>query len=278
MVSESRPRSTVGVQLAQAEHMLAAAGVATPRAEALELLSAVLGVPVALFAARDRARLSAAAADTYLSWVERRAAGEAIAHITGHLAFMELDLVVDRATPLVPRYGARLVEVALECARRARQYDLLAAELGTGCGAIALALAAFEPRFARIYALDSSPETLRVASANGARYLLNLVVSWLPGAGLDTLSERVDLIVHARCGSADSAWFVELLERAPAKLRAGGTLVCGLDREQAEPAEAAVLRALPDAQVWTEAHSDGTVVVAQVPRPLMTDAALEMEG
>jgi SAM-dependent methyltransferase len=207
----------------------------------------------------------------------RRAAGEAIPHITGHLAFMELDLVVDRSTPLVPPYGARMVKVALECARCVRRNDLLVAELSTGSGAIALALAAFEPRFAHIYALDPSPEALRVAAANGARYLLNLVVSWLPGAVLDAVPEQVDLIVHARCGSADSARFVELIEFAPRKLRSGGSLVCGLDREQAAPGEAAMLRALPDAQVWTESHPDGAIVVAQVPHLLVNDAALEME-
>ena len=116
-----------------------------------------------------------------------------------------------------------------------------------------------------------------MAAANGARYLLNLVVSWLPGTGLDAVSERVDLIVYARCGSADSAQFVELIEFAPRKLRTGGTLVCGLDREQAAPGEAAVLRALPGAQVWTETHPDGAVIVAQVPHLPVNDAALEME-
>ncbi len=277
MASETQPGATIGVHLAKAEHVLAAAGIAAPRSEGLELLSAVLGLPATLLAARDRARLSPAAAQTYVNWVWRRASGEAIAHITGHLAFMELDLVVDRATPLVPPYGARLVEVALECARRMRQYDLLAAELGSGSGAIALALAAFEPRLSHIYALDPSPEVLRVAAANGARYRLNLVVSWLPGAGLDAVFERVDLIVHARCGSADSAQFVELLKSAPRMLRTGGTLVCGLDRNQTAPGEAAVLRALPDAQVWTEAHPDGAVVVAQTPHLPVNDAALEME-
>jgi precorrin-6B methylase 2 len=264
------------MHLAQAEHVLAAAGVTTPRTEGLELLSAVLGQPIGLLDTRYSARLSPAAADTYVSWILRRAAGEAIPHITGHLAFMELDLVVDRATPLVPPYGTRLVGVALECARCMPQYDLLAVESGTGSGAIALALAAFEPRFAHIYALDPSSEALRVAAANGARYRLNLVVSWLLGAGLDAVSERVDLIVHGRCGSADSAQFVELIESAPRKLRSGGALVCGLDRKQAAPGEAAMLRALPNAQVWTEAHPNGAIIVAHVPHLPVNDAALEM--
>jgi precorrin-6B methylase 2 len=264
------------MHLAQAEHVLAAAGVAAPRTEGLELLSAVLGQPIGLLAALDRARLSAAAADTYVSWILRRAAGEAISHITGHLAFMGLDLVVDRATPLVPPHSSRLVGVALDCAGCIPRYDLLAAELGTGSGAIALALAAFEPRFAHIYALDPSSEALRVAAANGARYRLNLVVSWLPGAGLDTVSERVDLIVHARCGAADSAQFGELIESAPRKLRSGGALVCGLDREQAAAGEAAMLHELPDAQVWTEAHPDGAIIVAHVPHLPVNDAALEL--
>lgn len=277
MVSESQAPNTIGAQLAQAKRALAAAGVATPGGEALELLGAVLGIPSALLAQRSRRRLSPEAIETYAGWIVRRAAGESIPHITGHLAFMELDLLVDSATPLVPPYAARLVEAALECARRGRQNDVLAAELGTGCGAIALALAAFEPRFGRIYALDSSAEALRTAEANGARYLLNLVVTWLPGDGLGAVPEQVDLIICAQSGLADSVRFAALVASAPAKLRAEGTLIFGLNAGQAEPAEAAVLHVLPHAQVWADAQADGVVVVAQVPRPSVADAALEME-
>ena len=45
----------------------------------------------------------------------------------------------------------------------ARLIELIAAEMGTGCGAITLALAALEPRFSRIYAVDSSPQALAMA-------------------------------------------------------------------------------------------------------------------
>jgi hypothetical protein len=70
---------------------------------------------------------------------------------------------------------------------------------------------------------------------------------------------------------------VNQIDFAPRKLRTGGTVVCGLDREHAAPGEEAMLRALPDAQVWTETHPAGAVVVAQLPHVPVNDAALEME-
>jgi release factor glutamine methyltransferase len=275
MAMQPPAQPTVRAQLDHAEHVLASAGLSTPREDALALLGTLLGVPTAmLLVAPDRA-MSPADVELYASWIACRAAGEATPHITGHLAFMDLDLIVGRTTPLVPGYAARLVELALESARRAGPAELLAADLGTGCGAVALALAALEPRFIRIYAVDPSLDALRTAAANGARYLLNLVIAWLEGEGLDVVPEPADLIVRAYCGQADASLFARLLARAPARLRPGGALVCGFEHEQDGAAAELLRQALPEAHVWAEAQPDGVIVVAQLPPSSTGDAAFD---
>ena len=71
----------------------------------------------------------------FAGWVARRAAGEATPHITGRLPFMGLELVIGRSDPLPAPSAWRLVEMALQVARHHASGDLLAADIGTGCGA-----------------------------------------------------------------------------------------------------------------------------------------------
>jgi len=257
---------TSGGQLAHAETLLAAAGSPAPREEAAALLCALLDIPLALLLARPERRVSQVSAEMLAGWVERRAAGEALPHITGRLPFMGLELVVGSSDPLPAPSAWRLVEAALQVARHHAPGDLLAADIGTRCGATALALAAFEPRFTRIYAVDPSVTALETAAANGARYLLNLLISWVAGDGLDSVPEPVDVMV---CGhlapSKPSA--ARLIEQAPAKLRPGGALVCALDRPPVPELSALLARALPTAQVWADPYPAGAVLVAQLPSP-----------
>ena len=265
MTFEPEVPLTWGAQLAHAERLLATAGLPAPWEEAIELLAALLGAPAALLRARPASSMSQAHAEAYAAWVERRAAGEAVPHITGSLLFMGLDFSVGRDSPLPAPGARRLVEVALQLARRRPPSDLLAAEIGAGCGAVSLALASFEPRFTRIYAVDSSAPALETAAANGARYLLNLVMSWVEGAGLESVPVPVDIAI---CGqfdrSAPSA--LRLLELAPTKLRPGGALICGVADERGEAASELLARALPGASIWGDSQSgEPAIVVAQLP-------------
>jgi release factor glutamine methyltransferase len=112
--------------------------------------------------------------------VERRIAGEPLQYVMGAWAFRNLDLMVDRRV-LIPRPETEVVvEVALEEAermglRRARQRlaivhaepRAVVADLGTGSGAIALALAAELPDV-EVWATDVSEDALAVARANAA--------------------------------------------------------------------------------------------------------------
>ena len=135
------------------------------------------------------APLAAQAHERFETLLARRLAGEPLAYLRGRHGFWSLDLEV---TPdvLVPRPETeRLVELALE---RMGTHGRLA-DLGTGSGAIALALASERPQW-QIIATDRSAAALAVAARNGSR--LGLPVDWRIGTWLAPLAgERVDLIV-----------------------------------------------------------------------------------
>lgn len=270
---------TCSARLVHAERALAAAGSTAPWQEAAELLSYVLDVPIPMLLAQPAKRLRPAEVRRYAHLVQRRVAGEALPRITGRVTFMGLDLALGPADPLIPPDAERRTQIALDWGRHHVPGDLSAAEIGTGCGAIALTLAALEPRFTHIYALDRSSSALETATANGARYLLNLVISWLAGDGLDLVPEPVDLIV---CGQLDQSPASDgrnehvanvvsprdrrLLRQVPAKLRPGGALVWGLDRAWEAAARVLVDRVIPSAQVWVDPlGGEEVIAVVQLP-------------
>jgi release factor glutamine methyltransferase len=268
MTDESDGALTWGVQHARAERILAESGSSSPQDEASELLSRLLSLPVSEILSQPFSAMRQADANKYHAWVARRASGVPMPYVTGHLEFMGLDITIGWDVPLPFPGASRLVEAALEWARSRAPDELIAAELRTGCGAIALALAALEPRFSSIYAMDASPQILAMAAANGARYLLNLVIHWVEGESLDALAEPMDLIV---CGQFDPAvppFNGQLLAQLPAKLRPGGALMCVLGDSQAAVHLESFRSLVPEAaQVWSTASPDGALVaVAQLPR------------
>jgi release factor glutamine methyltransferase len=97
--------------------------------------------------------------------VDRRAAGEPLQYVLGLWSFRRLELLVDRRV-LIPRPETEVVvEVALREAHRVGLEGLIAADLGTGSGAIALSLALELPGV-EVWGTDVSPAALAVASAN----------------------------------------------------------------------------------------------------------------
>jgi len=267
MNGESEAPSLVGPQLARAARILANAGLSAPQDEARSLLGALLDTSTALLLAQPDRGMSPLEVETYATWIARRVAGEASAHITGHLAFMGLDITMGQQSPLPPPDARQLVEMALEWARRSGSRELLAAEIGTGCGAVSLALAAFEPRFMRIYAIDPSTVALQAAEANGARYLLNLIIQWLEGEGPDAIPEPVDLIICAHSGTVHTASFSRVLAQAPENLRPGGALICTVEDAQRQETDELLVRGFSHAPVWVEGAGDGAaLVVAQLSR------------
>lgn len=140
--------------------------------------------------AHDTDALPDAAHSTLQATVRRRATGEPLAYITGHKAFYGLDLCVD-ARVLVPRPDTEtLVDWALEVL--APTPGVRVVDLGTGSGAIALALKHARPNL-QVSAVDYSTDAMAVARANAQR--LALEVHFLQGNWLEGVTGRFDAIV-----------------------------------------------------------------------------------
>ena len=134
--------------------------------DAQVLLAHVLGVGRAWLIAHATDPLPRDRADAFFALAKRRREGEPVAYLTGRREFHGLDLDVSPAV-LVPRPETEtLVECALERLPAGR--PLAVVDLGTGSGAIALAIASERPR-ARVLATDVSHEALAVARGNATR-------------------------------------------------------------------------------------------------------------
>jgi release factor glutamine methyltransferase len=168
-------------------------GIESPRTDAEVLLMEILGVDRAAIYARS-AGLSAAEAKTYGRALCRRCTGTPLQHLTGHQAFRGIDLLV-RPGVFVPRPDTEvLVEAAL--AELAGRTAPVVVDLGTGTGAVALAIAA-EHVGARVFGTDRSPEAVALSRENASR--LGLEVSFLEGDLFEPLppdlAGAVDLVV-----------------------------------------------------------------------------------
>lgn len=129
----------------------------------------------------------------YRDLVQRRMAGESVAYILGRKEFWSLDLQVD-ARVLVPRPDTEtLVEQALELLKATpdKGRPPRVADIGTGSGALALALKKERPGD-EVFAVDVSPDALEVARGNATR--LGLDITFLQGDLVSTLAGPFDLI------------------------------------------------------------------------------------
>jgi len=129
---------------------------------------------------------------TFWNLIRRRLNGEPTAYIIGHREFHGLDFYVDTRV-LIPRPESELlVEKALQLAQS--HYISTIADIGTGCGTIAISLALNLPE-AKIYATDISASALDVALFNCQKHGVVDKVCLLHGDMLDPLPEPVDLII-----------------------------------------------------------------------------------
>ncbi|WP_423457033.1 peptide chain release factor N(5)-glutamine methyltransferase [Ottowia sp. VDI28] len=167
-----------------------------PRAEAGMLLLHVLGRPLherAWLVAHDSDALPPDISARFETLLSRRMNGEPIAYLTGRKPFYGLDLAVD-ARVLDPRDDTEtLVDWALDlCSPAPRSVPWRLLDLGTGSGAIALALCSQRPA-AEVTAIDRSEDALAVAAANARQ--LNLPLRLLAGNWFAPVQgERFDLI------------------------------------------------------------------------------------
>lgn len=247
--------------------MLVAARDAEASAAAERLLMHVLGCSRAALLLDRRMVLSPDHLAAFRALVARRAAGAPVAYLTGRQAFRRLDLVVSPAV-LIPRPETELlVDLALDC----RPDPPRVVDVGTGSGAIALALATEAPGW-QVIATDCSASALAVARRNRALAGLpvalvladllsgvcgpfGLIVANLPyiaTADLPTLPREVrDWEPHlALDGGPDGLRLIaRLIEQARTRLAPGGTLLCEIAFDQGARAKQLAERAFPHAAV-----------------------------
>jgi release factor glutamine methyltransferase len=140
--------------------------------------------------------LSSAETEHLRHLVQRRLNNEPSAYILGRCEFYGIELYVDYHT-FIPRPETELlVEKAVELAHHISQPEkqVTIADIGTGCGAIAISLALALPQ-AKIYATDISASALQVAEMNCQRHAVTGQVELLHGNLLEPLPQPVDMIV-----------------------------------------------------------------------------------
>lgn len=240
--------STVG------EAMLHARQAAVDRLDALLLLGALLNQPRSWLMIHDEAPLTLEQASRFQDWVARRAQNEPLAYLLGEKEFHGLMLEVNAHT-LVPRPDTEtLVDWALELLKTAALAQPDVVDLGTGSGAIALAIKHRHPT-ANVDALDLSAQALLTAKSNAQRLGLDIRFHqgdwWAPLKG-----RRFDLIVsnppyiaagdphlaalrheplQALTPGGDGLSALQtLVEGAPAHLRPGGWLLLEHGFDQAD--------------------------------------------
>ena len=162
------------------------------RHEAELLLLHVLGRERGWLFAHADAMPEPTQAEAFRALCARRRAGEPVAYLTGSRGFWTLELTVNKAT-LIPRPETELL-VELALARIDANAPARIADLGTGSGAIALAIASERP-FASVIATDESKFALAVAVGNAERNGIDNVWfrrgDWYEALG----NERFDVIV-----------------------------------------------------------------------------------
>ena len=247
------------MRLRQAQAQIAAElrrhAIPDSQLEAEVLIRHALQYDRARFYASLAERLSAKDLEHIQGLVGRRVDGEPLPYITGHREFYGLDFIVNPAA-LIPRQETELlVDAALDFARARHQSDIAIADIGTGSGAIAVAIASNLPR-AHVYAIDRSPDALAVAKRNRRKHGVDDRVSLLQGDLLAPLTHGVDLIISnppyiasglmrglpvevrrepqlALDGGERGLEVIRrLLTQAPSKLKAGGRLVVEISPEQ----------------------------------------------
>jgi release factor glutamine methyltransferase len=250
--SHQPSRQSLREALRQAVSALERAHTPSASLAAELLLMHVLGCDRAWLYAHGEKVLSAEQSAQYSALLAARAAGRPTQYLTGKQEFWGLELEVTPAV-LIPRPETEhLIEVALGRVGDARRNAPLAvADIGTGSGCVAIALAKELPR-AQIQATDISPAALEVARRNAARHgfaerihfsachllegvaepqQFDLIVSNPPYIALDQAdSLPADVREHEPhaalfAGSDGLALYAPLVAEAQARLRRGGMLV-----------------------------------------------------
>jgi len=185
--SEGPSARTVGAILDDAAERIAAAGVEDARTEAEILVADALGVGPSELSVESAGEVGDEAAVKIERNVQRRVEREPMAYILGRAPFRGLEIYVDERVLWPRRETELLVEVGTQLPEGARVH-----EVGTGSGAIALALMSERPDL-RITASDLSAEAVEAARENAQRLGLDFDVR--VATGLPDDLEDVDLVI-----------------------------------------------------------------------------------
>ncbi len=274
----SSPETIQEVLVSAVRALGARNGFASARLEAEILLAHTLKISRAYLLARLGDPIERADAAQFAGMVARRAQREPIAYIVGHQEFYGLDLLVDRRV-LIPRPETEhVVEHALSALKRTPHAEPVIVDVGTGSGAIALAMAHKASR-TRIIATDISPEALVVAQMNAARLNLSERVEFRKTDLLEGQTEPIDILTAnlpyiplereaqlpreileyeprlATIAGLDGLSVIQrLLKQAPAHMARAGVMFLEISEEQGEAAKALAQALLPGVRV--EVHRD----------------------
>ncbi len=187
--------TTLAARVSAARQRLVAAGI-DEREVVLDtevLARHALGWDRARYLSRTRDVVPPAFDERFASLVERRCRREPVAHITGSREFWGLDIAV---TPdvLIPRPESELLVETTVALLVDRSVPWVLADVGTGSGCLAVALAR-ELRRARVTATDISPNALAVARRNATQHGVASRISFHDTRGLDGLPGPYDLII-----------------------------------------------------------------------------------
>lgn len=249
---------TIGEILFETTQKLEAAGIDTARLDAEVLLAHCLESTRTNLMKNPEQAVPEPIRKAFASLIGRRLAYEPVAYLTGQKAFWTFSLAVNPEV-LIPRPDTEvLIEEALAVCRKEPLPAPRIVDIGTGSGAIALALAAEMPD-AEVTATDISSGALDVARQNARKYGLEDRIRFLQGDLLNPLSGLFDLIVSnppyiaaaeyetlapgvlnfepetaLRAGQTGLEFYEKLVYQAQSRLKNGGWLLVEIGAAQAD--------------------------------------------
>lgn len=255
----------------QAAEQLAAADVDAPQLTAEVLLAHALGSSRTQLLARLDRSLAPDELARFQAALAQVLRDEPLAYVVGHREFYDLDLITDRRA-LIPRPETEcLIEAALT--RLAHHPAPLIADIGTGCGTIAVTLARHLPR-ARLIATDLSPDAVELARENAVRHDVADRIDFRVGNLLEPVTEQLDLLAAnlpyiddkdwpflqktirghepkmAFLGGPDGLDLVRaMLSDAPRVIKPGGLILLEIGAYQGDEVSAIARQHFPGAQI-----------------------------